>query len=154
IRSSFAKEVLALKYYLKDDIGRFIIIIILIIISTVFVRSVKRKLIDERRLHHQHHEQLVVRYPALSATLIVVGLFQFLFAEPPFIFNCFVWIMLCICLAIIFRGFISKYWFRFWIIIVLLFAAACADNLILQASRTERWMMIGISSAGVIYGTY
>jgi potassium-dependent mechanosensitive channel len=154
IRFSAAKEVLALKYYLPDDTGRLVVLVILIMLSKFFIRSVKKKMIAEGRLNNSHEGQLLVRYPLLSAVIVVLGPFQLFFADAPFAFNAFIWMILCVCLVVMSRGFISNYWFRFSIIIIILFAAACADNLILQASRAERWMMVGVSLSGAIYGTY
>lgn len=151
---SVAKEMLSIQYYINDNIGKLIVMLLLILASTVFIRSVKEKIILEGKFNNDFKDQLVLRYPALSAILIVVSLFQFCFFEPPFIFYFGVWTVLCICLTIIFRNFITRHWMIFWIITVTLFVAAGLDNMILQASRTERWIMFGISLSGIIYGSY
>jgi len=105
-------------------------------------------------LHKDFAGQLILRYPVLSAVVIVLNLFQFIFPYPPFIFNCLFWIISAISLTLIFRNFIAKFWMFFWLTTLLLFLLCCADNLILQASRTERWGMLILASAGVLSGTF
>ena len=39
-----------------------------------------------------------------------------------------------------------------WYLMFTLFLLACADNLILQASRPERWIMMALSIAGLLSG--
>ena len=42
----------------------------------------------------------------------------------------------------------------FWLTMSVLFLLACVDNLILQASRQERWWMLVLAAAGVLVGLY
>jgi potassium efflux system protein len=96
--------------------------------------------------------QLVLRYPVLSAILIVVSLFQFFFLSPPFILNVIFWVISCVCLTIIFNKYVNKYWMRVWLMMVALFIITAMANLVLQASRIERWFMLMTSILGVVVG--
>ncbi|RYE16981.1 MAG: mechanosensitive ion channel, partial [Sphingobacteriales bacterium] len=96
--------------------------------------------------------QTLQRYPFLSALLIVISLFQFLFVSPPFVLSVIWWLTSCICLSILFRKFITGYWMNVWLLMVVLFTIAAVDNLVLQASRTERWFIFAGSLTGVIAG--
>ncbi|MXV50650.1 mechanosensitive ion channel [Pedobacter sp. HMF7647] len=151
---SFAKEVLAVKFYVTDNVGRFIILLTAIVLCTVFLRSVRGKLREENKLRTDFEEQLSLRYPALSAMVISISLFQFIFQSPPFILSFGWWLIEIVCLSIIFYKFISPFWMRFWIVISLLFLVASVDNMILQASRPERWAMLVTSLCGSIYCCY
>ena len=154
IQSSVGKEFLALKFYLAQASGRIIMLVFLIGFGTYFLRSLKKTVTQRGRLDPDFKGQLVLRHPLLSAFLIVTSLFQFFFLSPPFIFGFTIWLLQAICLAFIFRGYISRDWMRFWIIMTILFVLASLDNFILQASLAERWILQILSIVGLGYGLY
>lgn len=149
---SKTKGLLTLSFYAENNAGKFILLILLIITSFIYLRSLKNIYIEGNLLKPDFEGQLVIRYPMLSALLIVISLFQFGFLSPPFILNVIFWSICCICLTIIFKTYISKYWMRVWLVMVILFILAAISNLILQASRIERWMMLFVSIFGTIAG--
>jgi potassium efflux system protein len=153
LKFSLSKEKLLLGFYLNDHQEKLFIILVLIALLTFLIRSIKKRLAGEGALDPEYKNQLVVRYPFLSALIIVFSIFQFIFFDPPFIFSFCLWLISAISLTMIFRNYITPYWMRFWIIFVVLFILASADNFILQASRTERWMMAALSLTGMVYGT-
>jgi len=126
--------------------------LLLIVGCTYFLRSLKQRLKEKGVLKHDYSGQLVLRYPVLSAILLVFSLFQFMFSQPVFAFSFLIWMISAICLTTIFRGYISRYWMSSWLTMFLLFLLACADNFIRQSSRPERWFMFGLSIAGAISG--
>jgi potassium-dependent mechanosensitive channel len=154
IKFSSAKERLVLNFYVNDNIGKLSILIFLIALITFFIRSLRKDQQPGQIPDTVLKGQLVVRYPVLSATIIVLNIFQFIFFDPPFIFSFLIWFISAVSLAIIFRKFITSFWMKFWVIMIVLFVFASADNLILQASRLERWLMLGLSIIGVVYGSY
>ncbi len=155
IHFSAAKEKLALVYYIFDNAGTVVILILLTGACALFIRTLKRRLIQDMFGKMASGERrLVTRYPVLSAILIVVSLFQFAFVEPPFIFKFILWLISAVCLTLIFKKYIVRHWLISWMVIVTLFILAGMDNFILQASRAERWIMLSISLAGVFYGGY
>jgi small-conductance mechanosensitive channel len=141
---------IALDYYMRVNKNKIILLLLLICVSTIFLTNLQRTLSSRQLLNENHSGQLVLRHPVLSATMIVLSIFQFIFPDPPFIFNALLWTISAICLTIIFRKVISKYWMQAWLIMFALFLLACADNLILIASRTERWMMLTLAVAGAV----
>ncbi|WP_147313875.1 mechanosensitive ion channel family protein [Deminuibacter soli] len=153
IRYSYAKSLLTLKFYVNNNTGKIFLLLLLIAVASIYLRSLKKIYTERELMRNDLSGQLVLRYPVLSAVMIVLNLFQFLFPAPPFVFNAILWVLSAIALHIIFRGFISKYWMRVWLLLLVLFVAACADNLILQASRTERWWMLLLALAGLLTGT-
>lgn len=154
LHASKQKELLALKFYLKDNAARLILFCLFLLISSFFLNSLKHHLTDENSLHTDYEGQLVIRYPALSALIINISIFQFMFLDPPFIFSFPLWIIAATCLSILFSRYITGFWMRFWIIIVVVFILAGSSNLILQASRIERWGMLALQLFGFIYGVY
>jgi len=150
---SVAKAKLVLSFYSKNHRGKIFFVILLIIAFFLFLKSLKEKVKKESLSRQGFDGQVILRYPLLSSIMIMLNLFQFIFPAPPFIFSCLIWVIVSICFTVIGWNYIAKYWMKSWLILSLLFLMACADNLILQASRTERWIMLILSLAGIVYGT-
>jgi potassium efflux system protein len=150
LRLSYAKEKLALYFYCVNNTGRMVLLLLLIIVAALFLRSLKKRLKEENKLSEDLSRQLVLRYPLLSAILLIINIFQFTLPEPVFAFDAIIWVISGICLTIIFNNYITKYWMRSWLIMFALFLFACIDNFILQASRIERWFMLVASVVGVV----
>jgi len=146
------KGTLTLKFYLQNNIGKLIIIILLFLVAWVYLRSLKNIYIEKELLEDDFNGQLVLKYPVLSAALIVINLFQFIFLSPPFVLNVILWTVAAIILTFLFRKFITPYWMKVWLLMLVLFLISAFDNLILQASRSERWVMLLISISGTIAG--
>jgi potassium-dependent mechanosensitive channel len=151
---SLLKAELIFAFYVENNLGKIVSLFIFIAIATVFLTSLKKTLADENLIQTDFVGQLVFRYPLFSALVIVPSIFQFIFTDPPFVLSSFLWIVSAVSLAFIFHDFISKYWMNFWLCMVALFILATADNLILQASRTERYLMIVLALAGLICGIW
>ena len=148
------KGLLALFFYVSNNPLKLILIVVLIIAAMFFYKNLRSQLVLHGLLNKDFSGQLVLKYPALSAIMLVLNIFQFIFPDPPFIFNAIIWFTSSVCLTIIFRGFVTRYWMNIWLTFLTLFLLACANNLILQASRTERWFMFGLSLSGVIFGLF
>nr|WP_084407117.1 mechanosensitive ion channel domain-containing protein [Pedobacter panaciterrae] len=149
---SKTKGLLTLSFYSANNTGKLVILVLLVLTSFIYLRSLKHIYIEAHLLKPDFDGQLVLRYPLLSAILLVISLFQFFFLSPPFILNVIFWSISCICLSIIFKKYVSRYWMRVWLIMVVLFLIASICNLILQASRIERWFMLFISLIGSLVG--
>jgi len=154
VQFSLQKDWLALKYYFRYQKYMFMVLGGLIALAWLFLRSLKNRLREQDKLDPSNGNQLVVKYPLLSAIILVVSIGQFLFHEPPFLVNFIFWGLPAVCLALVFRGFITPYWMRFWVGAVILFLLATTSNLILQASRVERWMLAVLAVIGIAYGIY
>ncbi|MBO9658537.1 MAG: mechanosensitive ion channel [Chitinophagaceae bacterium] len=148
------KSLLLLRFYMQHHAGKVLVILLLIAASTSFLVSLKKIAKAKNLLNADHKSQIVLRYPFLSAVILVFSLFQFLFPEPPFIINMVCWLLSAIALALIFRGFVIHYWLKFWLITVALFTGAALCNLSLQYSAAEKWVMLVLATAGVISGCY
>jgi len=147
-----AKGILTLSFYVQNNSGKLVVMLLLAITSFIYLRSLKSIYIENKLLDSSFEGQLVLRYPLLSAVIIIVNLFQFVFFSPPFILSVIFWTTGCVCLTILFKKFITRYWTNVWLIMVSLFIIAVLDNLILQATRAERWFMLLTSISGVIAG--
>ncbi len=120
------KNLLALNYYAENNNGKIVFSLLVIIALSIFLLILKRKLSNENELRQDFAGQLVFRYPVFSAIFIGLNLLQFLFQDPPFIFGMIFWIISAFCLTIIFWGYITKFWMRFWLTMSVLFLLACS----------------------------
>jgi potassium efflux system protein len=154
LRQAQAKGSLTLIFYVQNNLGKLIILLLLIAISFIYLRSLKHIYSENKMLNNDFEGQLVLRYPLASATLIIISVFQFILPSPPFILNVILWSICCVSLSFMFRHFVVKYWMNVWLVMTMLFLIAALDNLILQASRSERWAMLSLSILGVIAGIY
>lgn len=149
---SSIKGLLVLKFYVQSHPGKVFILILLIATSIYYIRSLKKLYKENQSLYQDDSSQLILHYPLLSAVLIISCIFQFIFPSPPFILSAILWISSAISLSFIFRTFITAYWMRIWLFIVILFTLACLNNLLLQASRPERWIMLCLATIGFVFG--
>jgi len=151
---SVFKGSLALYFYAQNNSGKIFILLLLTVLCFIFFQSLKNHLKDNNNLRKDRSGQLILRYPLLSAIMIIFSLFQFIFIQPPFVFNFILWTISALALTFIFRGFITKYWMRAWLAFCFFFIVGSAINLLLQASRPERWLMLLVSTAGFLVTTY
>lgn len=154
LRFSMDKESILLRFYLENHQVSLLVLLVLMVCCGYFLNSLKQQLKHDNILNDDYSNQLVIRYPILSSILITLSTFQFIFPSPPFIFSLTLWLISAICLWIIFRGYITNYWLRFWTTVIFLFGLASLNNMVLQASRPERYIMLLLSLAGVIYATF
>lgn len=149
---SLAKNWMALRFYIRNNLTGIILVAAVIALCATFLRLLRRRII----LHFQEDQNqvnryIVIKHPILTAIIVTVCPMQFIFLDTPFLFNAVLWLITGICLAGIFRHYVTRYWLRFWIIILVIFLMACTNNLILQASRMERWLMVLLSVAGILF---
>lgn len=153
IRFSIAKEKMALSFYTEDNLVKILLLLCAVVLVWLAIRSLKKNIAEHERTRALS-QQLIMKNPVAAACLIVLSIGQFVFINAPFIFSFCIWTIQIIALLVIIHGFITAFWFRFWIGTSVLFLLACIDNFILQASRTERWMMMALALTGVVYGIY
>ncbi|WP_316818119.1 mechanosensitive ion channel family protein [Pedobacter nyackensis] len=151
---SVDKESILLQFYFENHQASLLILLVLMVCCWYFLNALKQQLKQDDLLNDDYSNQLVIRYPVLSSILITLSIFQFIFPSPPFIFSLTLWIISAICLWIIFRGYITNYWLQFWTTVIILFVLASVDNMVLQASRPERYIMLVLSLAGAIYAAF
>lgn len=150
-RFSYAKESMVLQFYVANYAGRFLVLLAALLVSTVFLYSLRARYSESRPQDGPPDNTRVLARPLPASVLIVTSLFQFIFSDPPFIINVFLWLASIASLTVIFKGYVSGYWLRFWLTITGLFLVVCLDNMLLQASTAERWLMCLFSGSGMLY---
>ena len=154
IEYSIIKSGVAFLFYIRNETGRIILLLVLVCLCAIFFISLKKNLQSKGWVNDNPDRPPLLKYPVLSALVIVLNIFQFIFPDPPFVFNAVLWTVSSVSLIIIIKNFMTRYWMITWIVAFALFLLACADNLVLQASRPERWIMLSFSIAGIIAGSY
>jgi len=152
ISFSLMKGWLSFFFYVRNELGKIILMMVLIIVCTIFLVNIKRNLEKQNLLDANSREQCILKYPFLSALFIVLNVFQFAFIDPPSIFSAGIWTISGLCLTFILKKVVARYWMLSWLTLFFLFLLACFDNLILQASRPERWLMLALSIVGILSG--
>jgi len=147
---SKAKGSLTLRFYAESNGWKIGLLLLLTGLSAIYLYSLKKIYQQKEWAHADQPDSLVLQYPLLSAIVIVISIFQFIFTAPPFLFSAILWTIAALSLTIIYYRFISRYWMNVWLTLLLLFVLACLDNLVLQASRVERWGMLLLGTAGLI----
>lgn len=150
IRFSWRKTALSFVFYVSNEAGKIFLLLLLIIVFTALLLNLRRNMLNLDLLDKNNPDQAVLKYPFLSALFIVLNVFQFVFIDPPFIFAGLIWVLSAVSLSVILKNVAARYWWAAWLILFILFLFACFDNLILQASRPERWGMVGLSIAGIL----
>ncbi|WP_172805171.1 mechanosensitive ion channel domain-containing protein [Aquiflexum balticum] len=151
IEISHEKESLALVLYFQIYSGRIFIMICLTLILTFFLHNLKKRILEEQKEKEANSNYLVLKFPFLSALIIIIGLFQFFFPSPPFIFSFLLWTISGISLAIILYRFLAGFWMGFWIVLLIFFVLSSSLNLILIFSKPEQYAILLLSIIGVTY---
>ncbi|WP_231424873.1 MULTISPECIES: mechanosensitive ion channel family protein [Pedobacter] len=148
ITFSIKKNLLTLKYYVGNNTGKLVLILLLVISSYLYLKALKNIYKRKGLIKNDMSGQLAIRYPLLSAVVIVLSLFQFILISPPFILSLIIWIISAACLSVLFRNFIASYWMKVWLFMVVVLLASSFGNILLQSSRDERWFMLIFSILG------
>jgi hypothetical protein len=82
ISFSEIKGLLAFVFYVRNNIAKILLLAILVFVATIFLGNLKQNLRSQNLLKNDMHGQLVLRYPFLSALVIVLNVLQFIFSDP------------------------------------------------------------------------
>ncbi len=150
---SLEKAYLVFTFYVSNHSGKIFMLFIVMIVLSVFLRNLKKNIRTAMGSHKDLEKHLTLEHPILTAVLITLSIGQFIFPTPPFSFYASLWAISSYSLTIILWDFITVYWRKFWLLVVLHFLLACMFNLILQASHIERWGMLVLALTGLAGGS-
>lgn len=151
---SYQKEKVALLYYLELNSGRLFWMILLLFSNYAFINRLKSKTKDSLDHDPIDENNLILKSPISAAIILTIGVFQFFFFDPPFIFYWILWLIGSIALTFLFIGFLQKFWKIFWICTVFFFLSGGLVNMMLIPSFQEKHLMIAISSVAVFFLIY
>jgi len=145
---SFVKAKLLYFYYLRAHLGKLFFFFLGTLIVVIYVHVLRRKINDENVIQ----ASLLLHRPLLSGLTIGLCVMQFIFPTPPFVFTITILTIASIFLSLVFRPAITGYWMKVWLSILTLFIFAGLDNLVLQPSRMERWLILVIAALACLVG--
>ncbi|WP_336829624.1 mechanosensitive ion channel family protein [Sphingobacterium multivorum] len=145
---SFVKAKLLYFYYLRAHLGKLFFFFLGTLIVVIYVHVLRRKINDENVIQ----ASLLLHRPLLSGLTIGLCVMQFIFPTPPFVFTITILTIASIFLSLVFRPAITGYWIKVWLSILTLFIFAGLDNLVLQPSRLERWLILVIAALACLVG--
>ncbi|WP_367331654.1 mechanosensitive ion channel family protein [Sphingobacterium multivorum] len=145
---SFVKAKLLYFYYLRAHLGKLFFFFLGTLIVVIYVHVLRRKINDENVIQ----ASLLLHRPLLSGLTIGLCVMQFIFPTPPFVFTITILTIASIFLSLVFRPAITGYWMKVWLSILTLFIFAGLDNLVLQPSRLERWLILVIAALACLVG--
>lgn len=152
-RFSIRKASMVYTFYLKNHGSKIFFLVLAIFLFGMYLVSLKGNIIKTMgSLPEDLEKHIALRHPWASAALIVISIGQFIFPTPPFAIYATFWTISGLCLSMMLWDFISGFWSKFWALTLVHFLVACIFNLILQASRVERYFMLALAVAGVIGG--
>ncbi|WP_426792249.1 mechanosensitive ion channel family protein [Sphingobacterium sp. WOUb80] len=145
---SFVKAKLLYFYYLRAHLGKLFFFFLASLVVVVYVHVLRRQINDKNVVQ----ASLLLHRPLLSGLIIGLCVMQFIFPAAPFVFTITILTIASIFLSLVFRPAITKYWMAVWLAILTLFILAGLDNLVLQPSRMERWLILFIAVAACLVG--
>lgn len=148
VHFSILKAQLVFTYYLKAHTGKLFISILILMVILLYVDALNRGILKDG--HKIRGKSILLSSPICSSLFIGLSTVQFIFPNPPFVFSATFLALSALLLTYIFRRFISVYWMLVWLSIFILNLLAALDNMVLQASRPERYLMILISTLATI----
>lgn len=148
VHFSILKAQLVFTYYLKAHSGKLFISILILTVILLYVDALNRGILKDG--NKTMAKSILMLSPISSSLFIGLSTVQFIFPNPPFVFSATFLALSALLLTYIFRRFISVYWMLVWLSIFILNLLAALDNMVLQASRPERYLMIVISILATI----
>ena len=149
VNYSYTKGVLVLIYYLDNNYWKiFFLPVVFIFILNLTLRTTGRyKLLG---INNSSDEiLLIIKHPVLVSAFSVLVLFDFLFTNPPLIFQGIIWIISSAILTIILWGYWSGLQRVFWMYLILSFATVLFNSLIIKETLFERWYIFIVASSGI-----
>lgn len=154
IKYSIQKGRLNLFFFAASNLGTLIVCVLLLGICYAFMLSLKNSYKQKADEDELKDDELILKYPLISAIFIISNLTQFLFNAPPFAFSLFFWLTSAATLTFLMKGYISKFWMFAWVSMLFLFFLVSVDNLILLPTLTERWLILILAILGIVLGIF
>lgn len=153
--TSVGKAKLALKYYLRSTLNVSVLVLLTFLLLWFTVRMMIRRLLAlQKDFLLDQFVPHVRRSVPLSALFIALSLSQLLYSNIPMVFLQLAWLLMWLASTYLFWKDLSAEWHRIWLGFGLLFLWACLENLVLESTVLERWIMLFASAAGILLAWY
>ena len=145
------KESLVLSYYIRMHQFTILCLLAAVVLIAWLIMQLRKSVQDDYP-NEDIRSYFTLSLPWTSATLLVASIGQFTFINPPFIVSFIMWSIGGLALTILLFKRVLTFWWGFWCTMLLLMVLSGFDNLILQYSVADQWVMMGLSVAGIIAG--
>jgi len=153
IHLSFLKDKLILKYFFINNFMSILFMLLVFFILAYSVKKLKYHFTKPGLLNELSEEsKLIIDFPLMTAGFIVIMIFEFIFSNPPIIFQGILWTIASLILSVLLHRYLSKKQFRYWIFLFLSFILTLTADLILGISHPERILLLLIAGAGIFAG--
>lgn len=152
IHHSAIKSFLVLIFYVKNQVFQLLLLLFVFFLINRYIKNLKSNIYAVRSADQAAMTLDALKSPVLSASIITLTIGQFIFPSPPFVFDALIWILISIMLARLIWYEVSAFWKLFFSFFFLVFLTTCGLNLLLQASRLEREVMLILSSLCLVLG--
>lgn len=151
---SYMKDTFILKYYTFNNTlwliflaGSFLIL--------AFLNLKLKNYFKTREINELSKEsKLIIQFPILSALFIALMLFEFLFPNPPVIFQGLIWTTAALLLTIVLWNYLAKHQLKYWLILYVSFILTLLSDLILGITFLDRLILLIIAVTGIAAGIF
>ncbi|WP_341832166.1 hypothetical protein AACH28_02690 [Sphingobacterium thalpophilum] len=133
---------------MRAHLGKLLFFFLATLVVVSYVYVLRGRINDKNTVQ----SSLLLHRPLLSGLIIGLCVMQFIFPAPPFVFTITILTVASVFLSLVFRPAITGYWMAIWLSILTLFILAGLDNLVLQPSRSERWLILVIATLSCLVG--
>ncbi len=128
------------------------IIIILSLLVYLFIRKIRKRLLNEPGSLQEFYTKIIIKQPLISSIFISLNLFQFVFPSPPVIFSGIIWLVSGILLIVLLTYSKNKHFIITWILILIFSMIIVYSDLLLKISLLERLYLLAISAVAFASG--
>lgn len=154
IKISSSKIRLAFRFYVQDNFNMIAIAIFVSFIIVILLKTLKSEAYPNHIDKKDLNKLIVLHHPIFVGIFLCANIFQLIFPEPPFLFSAIIWLISLVMQSLFLYRHLSTFWMKYWLVTASLFVISMLLNLLLEPTIVERWIMIGLSIAGIIHGTY
>jgi len=154
LKYSLFKAILVFMFYTYNHAEKFGIMLISFIFVLIYLQLLLKRCIKTNVFDKLSGYTEILKYPIASSLLLTITVMQFFLPDPPIVFDALIWIISSLLFSYILWKTVDRFWFKVWLIYILLFAMTLFDNLILRYSHPEQNFMFVISTISIIVGSY
>lgn len=154
IQQSLLKGYLSFVFYGANEVGSLVVFLFFASFLTIYLRLIRKKYIQANLYKDLKFPGYVLNNPFAASVLIMISIFQFFLASPPFVITAMLWLISGIAITLISYRSASRYWIKIWLTVFVLTIIAIIDNLILLYTPGEGRFVLFMSVVGILFGGY
>lgn len=154
IEQSLLKGYLSFAFYGANEKGGLIVFLFFTAFFAIYLRLIRKKYIQANLFKDIKSREYVLNHPFAVSILIMISIFQFFIASPPFVVTAILWLISGLAITFISYRSFREYRFKIWLLVFVLNIIAIVDNLILLYTPGEGRFVLLMSAVGILFGGY